>query len=133
MSDRSAQIYQQLVKPPLSPPGWIFGPVWTVLYGTMAVALFTVISSGHQWQDIQQAVYLFVLQLLLNLLWPYLYFSRGLRGVALADLVILWFLILMTILHFFELNSIAGRLMIPYFVWVTFAMYLNLATWWLNR
>ncbi|RQD67343.1 MAG: tryptophan-rich sensory protein [Tindallia sp. MSAO_Bac2] len=129
----SFQVYQELIKPPLSPPGWIFGPVWTVLYTMMAIAFFRVLSVGFNNANVSKAVIAFILQLALNFLWPYLYFTLGLRGVAFIEIVFLWSAIVLCTWLFFRVDTLAGWLMVPYLFWVSFATYLNAATWYLNR
>ncbi len=133
MPDNSYQVYKALKKPPLSPPGWMFGPVWTVLYAMIAFAAFRVITAGISRPEVIVALVVFVIQLLLNFLWPYLYFTKGLRGVAFTEIFLLWIFIAITLLLFYRIDSLAGRLLVPYLLWVTFAVYLNGATWWLNR
>ncbi|SDZ14687.1 TspO and MBR related proteins [Tindallia californiensis] len=130
--NNSYNIYQELAKPPLSPPGWIFGPVWTVLYAMMGIACFRVLSKGLGRPEVQRAALAFVLQLALNFLWPYLYFTLGLRGVAAIEILVLWLAIGLCTWLFFRIDALAGWLMVPYLLWVTFATYLNIATWYLN-
>ncbi len=131
--NNSYQVYQELVKPPLSPPGWIFGPVWTVLYVMMGIAILRILSSGLDRPAVQRAALVFALQLALNFLWPYLYFTRGLRGVAAVEILVLWTAIFICAWLFYRIETLAGWLMVPYLLWVTFATYLNAATWYLNR
>jgi len=131
--NNSFRVYQELVKPPLSPPGWIFGPVWTVLYVMMGIACFRVLSNGLGRPEVQRAVLAFAIQLALNFLWPYLYFTLGLRGVAAIEILVLWLAIFICTWLFYQIDTLAGWLMVPYLLWVTFATYLNVATWYLNR
>lgn len=131
--NNSYQVYQELVKPPLSPPGWVFGPVWTILYIMMGIAFFRILSNGLDQPAVQRAGLVFVVQLALNFLWPYLYFSRGLRGVAAMEIVVLWLAIFICTWLFYRIEPLPGWLMVPYLLWVTFAAYLNIATWYLNR
>ncbi|MDW7672197.1 MAG: TspO/MBR family protein [Bacillota bacterium] len=133
MPANSYQVYQELIKPPLSPPGWIFGPVWTLLYTMMGIACFRIITTGFDRTEVQRAVFIFIFQLGLNFLWPYLYFTLGLRGAAFAEIILLWAMIILCIWLFFAIDTMAGWLMVPYLCWVSFAAYLNGATWYLNR
>ena len=133
MSNRSYQVYKTLKKPPLSPPGWVFGPVWTVLYAMIAFAGFRVITTGISRPAVIFALGAYIIQLLLNFLWPYLYFKKGLRGAAFAEIVLLWVFIAINLLLFYRIDPLAGWLLAPYLMWVTFAVYLNGATWRLNR
>lgn len=124
--------YESLAKPALTPPGYVFGPVWTMLYATMGVAAWMVWSrkgfSGARW-----ALGLFFAQLLLNGAWTWLFFGLHLPLVALVDIVLLWALILLTLIAFWRIRRAAGALLIPYLAWVSFAALLNAQFWWLNR
>jgi len=112
--NNSYQVYQELVKPPLSPPGWVFGPVWTVLYIMMAIAFFRILSYGLDQPAVQKAGALFVFQLALNFLWPYLYFTRGLRGVAAIEIFVLWLAIFLCTWLFYRIEPLTGWLMVPH-------------------
>lgn len=123
--------YQMLRKPPLTPPGWVFGPVWTLLYIMMGFAAYLVARVGLR--DSAVALGAYALQLGLNLLWSALFFGMRQPLWGLVDIIFLWVKILLTMLLFFRLSHWAGWLMAPYLVWVTFASYLNLAIWLMNR
>ena len=125
--------YARLNKPPLNPPNWIFGPVWTLLYILMAVALYLVISDKKKWSDISEGVYSFALQLVLNSYWSIIFFGYHLPLLAAVELAALWCAILATIILFYQTSKTATWLMVPYILWVSFAGYLNIAIWWLNR
>jgi translocator protein len=123
--------YEQLAMPDWTPPDWLFGPVWTVLYGLMAVAAWMI------WQQkglsgASFALGLFGFQLALNLAWSWLFFGLQEIGLALADIVALWAAILLTIVAFWRENRVAGGLLMPYLLWVTFAAALNFEIWRLN-
>jgi len=115
--------YAGLVKPSFNPPNWIFGPVWTILFVLMGVALYLV------WIDknnIKQTAYLFfVLQLIFNILWSYLFFALHNPFIAFLLIIFLWILILLNIIYFYKINKIAGWLLAPYIFWVSFALVLN--------
>jgi tryptophan-rich sensory protein len=122
--------YARLVKPPFSPPDWLFAPVWTALYILMAVA------GWRAWRitgtySIEMAV--FGLQLAFNGLWSFIFFAAHQIGSALLELAILWLLILSTAILFWRRNAAAGILLLPYLAWTGFAVALNLAIWALNR
>lgn len=117
--------YQELYKPPLSPPGWVFPVVWTVLYILMGIAAWLVYESGSP--DTGQALKLYLLQLLVNAVWPVLFFRFHLYLLAFAWLLLLWYLVFTVTGKFWKIVPAAGKLMIPYLVWITFAGYLNLA------
>ncbi|MFZ0662027.1 MAG: TspO/MBR family protein [Acidobacteriaceae bacterium] len=123
--------YAGLASPPLTPPNWVFAPVWTALYALMAVAAWLVWrtrSSGCR----RRGLSLFWVQLWLNFLWSWIFFSRHQMGTAFADIVALWVAILLVILQFRKMSVAAAWLMAPYLAWVTFAGYLNFAFWRLN-
>jgi len=124
--------YSALRKPFFSPPNWIFGPVWTTLYIFMGVALYLVWISKNNKKEKKQAVILFMIQLFLNGLWSFLFFGFHLPLVALFELIMLWFIIATTIRSFIRISKMAALLLIPYFLWVTFAMLLNAAVAILN-
>lgn len=123
--------YNQLEKPPLNPPGWVFGPVWTVLYFLMAVAAGLVWSQAG-WSRASGAITLFFGQLILNAAWSPLFFGLQSPDLALVDILLLWGAIVATMIAFFRLQPLAGWMLVPYLAWVTFATYLNFMIWRLN-
>ena len=124
--------YPMLNQPPLSPPGWLFPVVWTVLYLLMGYASYRVLTSGADKVQINNALRLYGLQLFVNFLWSPVFFGLQWRLVAFFLLLLLWILIALTIRAFSAIDERAGDLLIPYLLWVTFAGYLNLALYWLN-
>lgn len=132
ISDPS-RIYRNLKQPSFAPPNWIFGPVWTVLYILMGWASYRVWVSGRNKGDIHIAQFFYLIQLLLNLSWSFLFFRFGLRQIAFGELLILWFTILSTMLKFKKVDLAAFLLMIPYILWVSFAAILNYSVWKLNK
>ena len=123
--------YKNLVQPALTPPGWVFGLVWTLLYILMGIAAWLVWQryglTGAAWP-----LGLFILQLGLNALWSYLFFGLRHPGLAFLDIVALWLTILATLMAFWQYYPPAGQLLLPYLLWVSFAVYLNLQFWRLN-
>ena len=117
--------FQALNKPPLSPPGWLFPVVWTVLYTMMGVASYLVLVSGGSQADVSSALLFYGVQLAFNFVWSFLFFSFELYWFAFVWLIALWILILITALKFSKLSDVAAYLMLPYLAWVTFAAYLN--------
>lgn len=113
--------YAGLVKPELNPPSWVFGPVWTVLYILMGIALYLVWSKGWGHKNVQVATAIFGVQLVLNVLWSYLFFGIQAPFLAFVEIVILWIAILMTIAAFYRVSVPAAILLVPYFLWVSFA------------
>jgi translocator protein len=123
--------YLRLSQPALTPPSWVFGPVWTLLYLMMGTAAWLL------WQrpGLAKAAWplgLFVLQLGLNTLWSYLFFGLKNPGLALVEIIALWLAILATFIAFWQHHRPAGLLFLPYLLWVSFAVYLNLQFWRLN-
>ena len=123
--------YASLVKPSWTPPSWVFGPVWSLLYIMMALAAWLV------WRrdGLTPAVIpitLFLVQLALNGTWSILFFGLHKPGAAFAEIIVLWGAILATLVAFWRCVRAAGWLMVPYLAWVTFAAVLNYALWQLN-
>lgn len=125
--------YPGLVKPPFNPPGWVFGPVWTLLYLMMGVASFLVWRRIRSSPAAGPAMRAYGLQLLLNFLWSFLFFWFRSPGWALLEILLLLAVLTYTTWKFFEVSRAAGWLMTPYLAWVTFAIVLNAAIWTLNR
>lgn len=121
----SMRQYADMYQPPLAPPGWVFPIVWTILYILMGIAAWRVFES--QGADRRLAISLYGNQLLLNIVWPLLFFNLQIYFFAFAWLLLLWLMIYLTMRQFAMLDQKAGILLIPYLVWVTFAGYLNLA------
>jgi tryptophan-rich sensory protein len=123
--------YTTLKRPAIAPPNWIFGPVWTLLYALMAVAVWRVWlaepSAARSW-----ALALFVAQLALNLAWSWIFFRQHAIGAALAEVALLWVAIAGTAVQFSRVTPLAAWIMIPYLAWVSFATALNAAYWRLN-
>lgn len=125
--------YAGLRKPFFQPPNWLFGPVWTALYLAMAIALFLVWRQGWSLPRVRTGLILFGVQLLLNSLWSVLFFGLRSPLTALIEIFLLWVTILLTMIVFFELSTIAGILLVPYLLWTSFATILNAAIVYLNR
>ena len=125
--------YDSLAKPPFNPPGWVFGPVWTVLYALMGIAAYLVWREGMDRPDVKRALGLFVAQLVLNGVWtPTFFGAESIAGGAVV-IVALLVVLALTMRAFFRISRLAGWLLVPYFLWVSFATLLNLSIWWLNR
>ena len=125
--------FPTLNKPFFNPPNWLFAPVWTVLYVMMGV------SAGLIWSKmdtvpilVKKALWVFTIQLILNALWSFLFFGMCNPFLALIEILLLWLMILETIKVFKSIDPLASKLLIPYFLWVSFAMILNGGIWWLN-
>jgi translocator protein len=127
----AAAFYAQLARPSWAPPGWLFGPVWSALYALMALSAWLV------WRErgfagARMALALFIAQLAANALWSWLFFAWRQGGLALADVVLLWCLIVATIASFQRISTLAAVLLYPYLAWVTFASALTFTVWRLN-
>lgn len=122
--------YDRLEKPSFNPPSSVFAPVWTTLYVLMGIAAWLVWDRYRTGAN--GALALFVLQLVFNVAWSWLFFGMESPGAALIEIVVLWLLILATIVAFWRLRASAGVLLLPYIAWVTFAIVLNFAIWRLN-
>jgi translocator protein len=127
------QWYATLKKPSLTPPRWAFGPVWGVLYLLMAIALFFVWKQGLAEPGILPAFIIFWVQLVLNVLWSFVFFGRKSLFGGVLVILLLWIAILLSIIAFFNVSLTAGILMIPYILWVSIAANLNIQVWRLNR
>ena len=123
--------YRGLRKPSFNPPNWIFAPVWTTLYILMGVAAWRVfIAPASSARSLGLAV--FVLQLTLNFFWSYIFFHRHALGAALAEVLVLWVFIAVSLGAFARVEALAAWLLVPYLAWVSFASVLNAALWRLN-
>ena len=125
------QWYKSIEKPDFNPPGWIFGPVWTLLFTLMGIALYLVwVTPSSKIRTI--ALILFGAQFVFNVLWSYLFFGINNPLLSLIEIFILLVFILATGIYFYSVNRFAGYLLIPYFLWVSFASLLNYFIWKLN-
>lgn len=126
--------YQTLNKPIFSPPNWVFGPVWTILYFLMGLAVYLIWTSKTKNQKLKQVgLKYFSIQLGLNFLWSILFFGLHSPILGMIDIIILWILILITMMKFHKISKTASYLLIPYLLWVSFATVLNLTIVVLNR
>ena len=125
--------YATLNKPFFSPPNYLFGPVWTILYILMGVSLALIWQKGIKKRTVRDAMFLFGIQLLLNALWSPVFFGAKNLFLALIIIVLMWIFILKTILAFAKIDKTASYLLYPYIAWVSFATILNFSVWFLNR
>lgn len=123
--------YETINKPFYTPPSWLFGPVWSVLFLSMAVAGWLVWRE-RGFSGAKLAFSLFGIQLMLNVLWSAIFFGLQAPEVALVEILVLWVFIVLNILAFRRIRPVAGWILTPYLAWVTFATLLNLGIWWLN-
>ena len=132
LTRQGTKIYAQTaIKPPLTPPGWLFPVVWVVLYALMGIGAARITlapsSAGRS-----RGLNLMVTQLVVNFFWPLLFFNAGAYGFALLWLLVLWGLVLWMILVWRKVETLAAWLQIPYLLWLSFAVYLNAGVWYLN-
>lgn len=125
--------FKTVAQPPLSPPAWLFPVAWTILYLLMGAASYLVWVSGASEKRRDRALTVYGLSLAANFLWPIVFFTARLYLAAFLLLLVLWVLVVITALLFSCIDDRAGKLMIPYIVWLSFAAYLNLGVWLLNR
>ncbi|MFN3159119.1 MAG: TspO/MBR family protein [Rubinisphaera brasiliensis] len=123
--------YRTIEKPTWTPPGYLFGPVWTTLYIMMAIAAWLIWRKAGT-KAAAFPLTLFGVQLMLNVAWSWIFFGLHQPGWAVADIILLWFAITATTVVFFQKKRAAGLLMVPYLAWVSFAGVLNFAIWQLN-
>lgn len=129
----SMQQFQSLEKPPLSPPAILFPIVWTLLYVLMGIASYLIFKADASGTDKEKALRTYGVSLIFNFLWPIFFFRYELYLFSFLWILLLWGIILITILLYNQINKTAAHLMIPYLLWVTFAAYLNLGIYLLNR
>lgn len=128
----SMETFETINKPALSPPGWFFPVVWTILFILMGIASYLVLVSGKPQMEINRALVIYGIQLIFNFFWSIFFFNFSLYLFSFIWLVLLWMLILTTTVLFYRISKSAGYLMIPYILWVTFAGYLNFQIYLLN-
>ena len=132
LSREGALVYQEYAtKPPLTPPGWVFGVVWTILYALLGIGICRVLHAQDGNRG-NRCLNLFIAQLIVNFFWPLLFFNAQAFGFALIWIILLWVLVLAMILCFFRIDRRAALLQLPYLIWLTFAVYLNAGVWLLN-
>jgi len=122
--------FQTLKRPSFQPPDWLFGPVWTVLYGLMAVAAWLVYLKTGRVRSTPMT--LFMIQLVLNVAWSIIFFGLHRPGLAVFDIIALLSAIIATTVAFWRVSTTSGVLMLPYLAWVMFASALNISLWHLN-
>ena len=129
----SINIYGKLDKPIFSPPSFVFIIVWTILYLLMGFASYRIYMIRDSGKDIVTSLFFYIIQLLLNYLWPVIFFSFRLYGMAFIELIVLFIFVGITFVKFIKLDKIAGFLFIPYMAWLIFAGVLNYFVWWKNE
>lgn len=133
LTRNSMDDFAMLNQPPLSPPGWLFPVVWTILYTLMGISAYLISQSDAGEAAKNNALSIYYLQLFVNFLWPLFFFGGEWYLFSLLWLILLWLLIAIMITRFASISKPAAYLNVPYFIWVTFATYLNAGIWVLNR
>lgn len=123
LTQRESHFYEELTRPVFAPPGWVFPVVWAILYTAMAVAMWLVLRAEGRDRFILLGLY--AVQLAVNLIWPWLFFTRHALGLAFFWLILLWTLAAIMLYQFFRESRAAGWLLVPYQLWLTFAAVLN--------
>jgi translocator protein len=130
-ADAVPEWYAGLNKPSFNPPNWLFGPVWTSLYILMGISLF-LIWKQNPGKERNWAILVFLIQLVLNFAWSFIFFYFNMIGLALLEIILLWLCIILMLVMFYKLNKIASFINIPYLLWVSFATILNTGYFILN-
>ena len=127
-------VYDKIVTPPLAPPGILFPIVWTILYVLMGISSARIYIEGKEGNAfVSDALKVYALQLIVNFFWSIIFFNMQAYLFAFIWLILLWVLIIVMIRKFYPIDRLAAWLQVPYFLWVTFAAYLNFAIFMLNR
>ena len=125
--------FRTINKPTWQPPNWVFGPVWTVLYLMMGIAFYLIWQKKAPPVQKRMAITLWLIQLVFNFFWSFIFFKQHQIDWALAEILVLWFFILLTILFFSRISKVAAWLMVPYISWVSFASLLTFSIYELNK
>lgn len=128
----SMAAFAALSKPPLSPPGWLFPVIWSILFFLMGIASYLICTAEKPQQEISNALWLYGFQLAVNFFWSIFFFNLSLYFFSFIWLLLLWILIAATARRFYRISQTAGYLLLPYLLWVSFAGYLNLGICLLN-
>lgn len=133
LTRNAMQDFDMLIKPPLSPPGWLFPVVWTILYTLMGISSYLIKTADADVETKSDALLIYNYQLVVNFLWSIFFFHFEWRLFSFFWILLLWVLIILMIRQFDKISQTAAYLNLPYLLWVTFAAYLNFGIWWLNR
>lgn len=128
----NARVYYHMLDLPFfAPPGWLFGPVWTVLYILMGITFYLILTHNSTYEK-QIMLLLFIVQFVLNFAWSPFFFALQNNFLSVIDITVLWIILVIEQLYFLHYKPLAMWLMGPYFLWVSFAMVLNYSIWFLN-
>lgn len=132
LSAKGMAIYGTMNKPPLSPPAWVFSVAWTILYFAMGFASYFIFVAEVDTRSKSIALVMYVVQLIMNFMWSIVFFNWGMYLAAFVWLMVMWCIVILCTLRAYCINRLAGYLLIPYIVWLTFAAYLNYGAYILN-
>lgn len=133
LSREGSKVFREtVIQPPLSPPGWVFPVAWGILYALMGIGAARIWTAEPSRRR-SLGLNLYIVQLVVNFFWSLIFFNAQAFGFAFFWLILLWILVLWMILVFRQTDRLAARIQIPYLLWLTFAAYLNLGVWYLNR
>lgn len=129
----SSNVYQEIIKPSFAPPSIVFPIVWTILYILMGISSYLIYESRPKDENRENALKIYIVQLVVNLIWPILFFIVKNYFISFVWLLLLIYLVLQMILNFYKINKTASFLQIPYLIWTIFAGILNMWIYILNK
>lgn len=132
-NNKSMDNYKNYNRPILSPPGWLFPIVWSILFVLMAISAYIVYTSNTTKKEKTDALFLYFLQLVINFFWTIIFFSFDQLLLGFLWIILLWIVVIFMMIAFFKIKPIAAYLQIPYILWLSFAAYLNLGIYVLNK
>lgn len=132
ISSQGMAEYRNMIKPPLSPPAWVFSVAWTVLYIMMGLASYFILTADTELRNKAMSLTFYMIQLVMNFMWSIIFFNWHNYMLAFIWLIIMWIVVICCAVRFFSISRVAAFLLIPYILWLTFAAYLNLSTYMLN-
>ena len=133
LSSRGMALYADMNKPPLSPPPWVFSVAWTILYLMMGLSSYFIMVSEADMRPKTTAMIIYGVQLFMNFMWSIAFFNWGTYLFAFIWLIIMWIMVIICAFKFYTINRLAACLLIPYILWLTFAAYLNMGSYLLNK
>ncbi|WOO37509.1 TspO/MBR family protein [Anaerocolumna sp. AGMB13020] len=133
LSGGQQQLYGQLIQPPFAPPPWLFGVVWPILYILMGIAAYLIYITPAAPADKQVSLFYYGAQLFVNFTWSIVFFRFQAYGLSVLVLAFLLVLVTFTMIYFFDLNRLAALLLLPYYLWLLVAYYLNIGVFLLNQ
>ena len=129
LNSQSMEVYTSFERPFFFPPAWVFPVVWTILYIFMGIASYLVLNNSSSKEEGRSALTFYLIQLVLNFAWTFIFFTYKLYGLAFLELILLLIFVIITTVKFFKINKISGLLMIPYIIWLLYAGVLNFYVW----